>query len=777
MEDTLAVLLDAAIGSPMTTPAPAAAAADEIAAFMESAAPSSRRSIQPPVNIQTPEPATGRPPAASRDAAPAIALPPTASPLPMPDHLYRQAEIEIMEQRRIATADEQARVQAAMQVTLQEQAAGLIAQAAELKYQALLMQMKEAAHTAAMERMGLEMQLAAATAAAALANAQAAATHAAAVAAANGIAAQEATPVVTSRTFLTTHTKIVAANLLTLSVSDSFTSRIIGQGSTIAEIDAIILAMLNALSAVPGQLEFGLLLGIIFGLPLQHVVVVPGSITGQNVQRIIAILAGFADGADGSDEDATSSSSSLAPRKRRRTDIFGSAQHRAAYARLVQLLAGDEVPLSLGIMQNWKVIDLGLLNILKGQVPATTPYLYSRVQSQSSFVAALQQVLFIRGQSVRLQLETCFEDLVGSCDYTGPDGTFDLVTASGIMHGLISDLEQRSRACRTVMENQHAFCLSRSLKHLPAFHGGSLERVFHDLTQKLNMLIEDSATMDDIIGAIHEALSLLGADELSGDIQAPSPLKKLPTGKVAESAMAAVQPIRGGSKGKFRNQGAANRQPTEAAPLEAVDNGPPMPPGKRLCAHGPNCPRFGTMEICTDWHLPKDIALIQQKLAGAYISGPTRRAVLALRQAERAAATIPPIAPQPAAPQPVPAAEETLATRAQVLHNVLKQAQQNFSGCAAPTLFAPVHAAPSRLAAQPDAGSTGAAASIPVSPIIAADSKQPAPAVPTTHIRVERTDEPMPTVLGVSRPVREHRRLLHTERIAAHAKPACTSRN
>ena len=121
MDDTMAVLLDA-IGT-MATPSPAAAvAADEFAAFMEAAldprpAPS-RLSFQPRDVIQTPASATDSPPAADSDAAPDVALTPAASSLPMPDPMFMQAAIDRM----------------ALQAALQDQAAELKAQAAELKY-------------------------------------------------------------------------------------------------------------------------------------------------------------------------------------------------------------------------------------------------------------------------------------------------------------------------------------------------------------------------------------------------------------------------------------------------------------------------------------------------------------------------------------------------------------------------------------------------------------------------------------------------------------------
>jgi hypothetical protein len=185
MADTMAVLLDAAIGT-MATPSPAATvpspaatvAADEFAEFMGPFVPGhapSRLSFQPRDIIQTPASATNSPPAAGGSAAPTVALTPAAGPLQIPDPMYMQAEIDRMA------------MQAAMQAAMQVQAAELQTQAAELKYQALTMQMKEAAHTADMARaaqdmreLTLQMQLRAARAETALAKERA--EHAAAMA-------------------------------------------------------------------------------------------------------------------------------------------------------------------------------------------------------------------------------------------------------------------------------------------------------------------------------------------------------------------------------------------------------------------------------------------------------------------------------------------------------------------------------------------------------------------------------------------------------------------
>ena len=171
---------------------------------------------------------------------------------------------------------------------------------------------------------------------------------------------------------------------------------------------------------------------------------------------------------------------------------------------------------------------------------------------------------------------------------------------------------------------------------------------------------------------------------------------------------------------------------------------------------------------------------MREQRGSAFVSGQTRKLVHALL-AERAAVLVPSTAPQPAAPLPVPAAESAPATRAQqaVEHLArLKEAQRNFSGCALTVPIALVHAEPSPVnrnsgSATVPVGAAGEPDIIPPIPPIAADSRQPAPAIHTARTRIEGTAEAMPTMLGVSRSVHEHERIERSKRIATRAKPAC----
>ena len=142
-----------------------------------------------------------------------------------------------------------------------------------------------------------------------------------------------------------------------------------------------------------------------------------------------------------------------------------------------------------------------------------------------------------------------------------------------------------------------------------------------------------------------------------------------------------------------------------------------MPPGKRMCSQGSNCAGFGTMDGCFDWHRPEDVQVMREKRGSEFVSGQTRKLVYAML-AEKAAAPVPPTTQQPTAPQPVPAAAVTPETRAQQAAAHLarvKHAQNEFSGCALPV------------------------------PII-------------------------PTTLGVSRTVLEHKRIAHNQHIATPVK-------
>jgi hypothetical protein len=367
MEDTLAVLLDA-IGAPMATPSPAVVAADEFAAFMgseeslDSQPAPSRLSFQPRDIIQTPGSATGSPPAAAGGAAPNVALPPAASPLPMPDRISMQAEID-----RMAI---QAGLQAA---TMQVQAAELKAQAADLKYQALAMQMKEAAHTADMRELTLQMQLRDAHAETALAIERA--EHAAALAVMTRTATVPPGPIMVTASY--EREKFIGRQLVPFTTAAYIEANRIRPGTSAETISEVALTLLSALTAVHGREQYAVMVGALLNLSLQLDASSAGSVAQVTVRSITAMLAGETDGASEMDEDSlstigSSSSASDSPPPPRR-DIFdgkGADKRRKAFHALQAVLCGvgDVVH---PCMVHWAAIDRSLLTILKSLVPAT----------------------------------------------------------------------------------------------------------------------------------------------------------------------------------------------------------------------------------------------------------------------------------------------------------------------------------------------------------------------------------------------------------------------
>ena len=178
----------------------------------------------------------------------------------------------------------------------------------------------------------------------------------------------------------------------------------------------------------------------------------------------------------------------------------------------------------------------------------------------------------------------------------------------------------RSRQSR-VAANRDAFILAESLKSLPTFIGGSLELVFHALKQELNTIAEDSGSMEEMILAIQAAISVLGADELTGDMRAPSPPEKPSARKAAESAMAAIQPtIRGGGKSKGRGKGPA-AQPTatvvQPIPAAQAERGP--------CLAGAGCPFFGTHTPCMQTHTKEEMDEMRKALGPNFVNADDRR--------------------------------------------------------------------------------------------------------------------------------------------------------
>jgi hypothetical protein len=199
--------------------------------------------------------------------------------------------------------------------------------------------------------------------------------------------------------------------------------------------------------------------------------------------------------------------------------------------------------------------------------------------------------------------------------------------------------------------NRDAFCLGEALKSLPNFRGGELEHVFHGLRQKLNTLAEDSGSMEDMIGAIQAAISVLGADELTGDMRATSPPKKPSAGKAAEPAMAAVLPVRGGGKSKGKS--------TAAKPTAAVL--PPIPAAQAErgpCLAGDKCPFFGTHDPCVQTHSKEEMDAMRKRLGPEFVNADDRR----LRQIQKVEAAL--------SMKPIPDANNTAAAHAAALARV-----------------------------------------------------------------------------------------------------------
>jgi hypothetical protein len=156
------------------------------------------------------------------------------------------------------------------------------------------------------------------------------------------------------------------------------------------------------------------------------------------------------------------------------------------------------------------------------------------------------------------------------------------------------------------------------MEFLPNFQNGDLEHVFHDLKQSLSTLAEDSAPMEDYIGAIHTAISKLGTDNLTGDMRAPSPPKKPSAKKAAEPAMAAVLPVRGGGKSKGKGPAAKpTAEVTPPIPAAQTERGP--------CLAGDQCPFFGTEDPCVQSHTPSEMDTMRKALGPRFVNANDRR--------------------------------------------------------------------------------------------------------------------------------------------------------
>ena len=645
----MAVLLSVAIGEAMATPSPTGAAADEFSAFMSALDPRpgpalSRLSFQPRELIQTPVSATDSPPAAAGDAAPHVALTSAASPLPMPDLISMQAEIDRMA------------IQAAMQAAMQVQADELKAQAAELKYQALAMQMKEAAHTADMARaaqemreLKLEMRLQNAHAETALANERAA--SAAAMAMLTRTATVPPDPIKVEAS--TAQVKFIGLQLVPFSTESFTKANSIRPGVTAEAISGIALALLNTLTAVQGQEHYAIMIGWMLNLSLQHDVSSAGGSARVIVRNITATLAGEADGISGTDDDSvstldssSSASDSPSPPRYDTFDGKGAARKRKAFHALLAILGGvgDIVHTC---MVHWAAIDRALLAILKLLVPKTASIMFKAVQRQSSFIGGLQIVLFQIGHGVKSHLVDCFDVITQPISYANEAGTFDDVTIADAMHTLIGDFQGRMAAFETVKDHAPQFCLSQAMKSFPTAEDGSLAGVIHDLERDIRKA-DVSSSSEALVDTILAAIQGIGTTELTGTMQVAVP-KQRPKGAVSHAAEKAASTIqiggkggKGVSNGKGKGKGTGDHQPR--------------------CQQGSKCKNYGTLTGCPDKHEDADIAEMQVALGDNFVSRAMRMKILAYMANQPAAVAastghsvqppLSPVAPQPPVPEP-----------------------------------------------------------------------------------------------------------------------------
>jgi hypothetical protein len=582
-------------------------------------------------------------------------------------------------------------------------------------------------------------------------------------------------------------TKLIISQLALNNPPAAILANKLAAAANVDRISEIVLRLMQGLHIVSGGAALKVACAILFQLPGLSDMVNTKDVAYQNAMDILSACAHH--GAAEDLDDTSSTSGSDAPDGNlieERDDIFGDDDTaRRIYRCLVHYLSGGTGGVPHPGMANWGPMSLHLHGYLLPLLDDGPNH--KLAMRQPSFLEVVQQLLLRAKHSVGTRLERDIGIVVNQVAYTNTAGTFEGIMPTDILLAYADDIERRMLSMEALHKHPMALVLSMAEKSLPVgAHGSAVQAMLTKLRRKMNVAAAKKPTLPKILAIIDRTIKQLGSVEPAGDLSAPVPEAIIRPAPGAASALAAaagaIQP--GGGKGRGKGKG-PYRQPgapptTEAAPIEPTGEGPPMPPGQRMCSQGSNCDGFGTMKGCDKWHDPKAVQFIRDQHGSNFISKQTRRLVLDLRQAERAAALVPPTAPQPAAPLPVTTAESAPATRAQkaVEHMArLNEATQSYSGCAINVPIAPVHAEPSPV--DRNSGSVGAAGEpdtiLPIPPI-AADSRRQAPSIHPARTSIERTAEPIPTMLGVSRPVHEHERIERSKRIATHAKPACHNR-
>ena len=590
----MAVLLQAAIESPMPA---TAVAADEFAEYFvptATSAATSRRSIQPPLAIQTP----GSPPADDTTAATAIALLPTVSPLPMQAGAATPvrgspAPLSADTVAELAVAAAEA---AALRAVIKdlEHTAVVAAQAAE---NAQLR--REMAHMQAMHEQRLQSD---------------AVLRKALEAAIVPPTIMPPTSAIAPPSDAAALGKLLNTQLLALITPKLAAAHILDDQSSIEEVSDWAMRVLSAAAVVRGGKDFQLAAAIVLDLPGQHAIADSDSFLRRQVEEILTTCRNVADaGRDSEDDISVADSGSSSGRSSATSrDIFSgknAAARRDLYNCVLECVSGGDIPHQ--DMATWSIIDKYSHSYFIAALADGGGRMLAAARKQATFLGSLAAALNIARHNTSTKLQRNFKILLGKTDYTNKDGNFIGVTPTSVMFQLIEDLDTRREAMRIIQEHVVALVCELAMQSMPiGAQGTGVATAFDSLKQEINVAATNDASIQEVQELIHTAIAKFGTNEPTGAMVVPEVTSPYLFGSKEVSAVSHAAEVKGGKggTGKGRGKGTGDHRP--------------------LCLYGAQCKNYGTWTGCQDRHNDMDMTAMQVALGDKFISAAHRRRLL-----------------------------------------------------------------------------------------------------------------------------------------------------
>ena len=439
----------------------------------------------------------------------------------------------------------------------------------------------------------------------------------------------------------------VAASISSGITEDFIKKYSLSNQPTLRSLDVTLQAILRFASDAPGVSEFLHYLSVMFGLPSHEAAPTPepGSsiaLAMDEVRRLAppavdAADVGVAEDVDDAASVAGSHVSSLFGSGRRGRTIFGGGNELAAYRRLVRFLDVEGAS-GRDVTRFWFQLDRACLRALRQLfVEGTLAYRYQ--YQFRTFVELFHALLLqINHSSSSAYADVC-RTLVGPLESP--------LVASDTMYSLViqvfqEDVLRRLAALLKLARSPMRFAVFCAESYLPGLSDDK-KRWLETFLCKLR-LAGEGLDEDSFARLVDEELAKTVNFDPRGTLEPNTNVAMAPWVQPAAAPAAVGVPasVPGGSK--KQGQRSSPRASAAAAQGSSSSGGDgesaQPPPGRQLCAAGPQCLALGSRFGCSGWHTEAELAQRKRRLGAAYVSpsqaGKNRAALTekAIRDAE-----------------------------------------------------------------------------------------------------------------------------------------------